>query len=150
MRRYSILFFLPLMLLAGCSHRSTGLLLVENLSGADLHIATNLVSDNAYPNEFDLVSGRTACISCGPAYPKDTDTIPLEDLGNNIQEGFVNLYILQDGIYVLVQSWKYEEKDQAGRQLFNQKYLSLKISDIVSGDRELYYIFSILPEDIGR
>ena len=74
----------------------------------------------------------------------------MDDLVVNKDEASVKIYLLRNGNKELVKEWTYAKRNEPGRQLFNEKYIS---EQDISIDRDYLfysYVFDILPEDIGK
>lgn len=155
MMRSSILFSgLVSFLLVGCVKPYTiGGLFIRNESGQMLYVETNIESSlTSEFQSFMLEEGDYRVIAQSPRYANEIrETLPLDSyIGNN--DAYVRVYRLSgdSGEIELVRTWKYKERNQSGRELFNETNLECQKGGNPDGQQYIWYIFTIAPEDVSN
>ena len=139
----SMCLLLPL--LAGCKPYSSAGLFIDNRSGRDIIVKANLNSDEYV--EYYVCSADNVELSSTGRYDYHIKEAFISDFVSN-PDASVQIYVEKGDELILVKEWKYSEKDEPGRQFFNELFL-YRITNVEpdGGSHYLYY-FIINQNDI--
>ena len=140
--------------LCGCFHDYTSsYLYITNDTDIDLYVESNVVSELsddvvcvALKNYGSMATGMM--IARSKRYQGDVDGFDISDLVWN-EDAYVKVYDISGCDTVFLKEWKYSEKDNPGRQLFDLSDCEMNGYHSVEGRDEYWgYYFSIRPEDM--
>ena len=125
---------------------------LANYSGRTIAVETNLISAaDITADSIQFVPDFDYCNLCStPLTDEPIHQLSLEELAENMTDGFVNIYIIgSDNNLQLVKTWRYSERNEQGRQLFNEQQLRCSYGRAWDNTYHTYYEFALLPEDIN-
>lgn len=131
--------------------QTVGQINIINKTGEEIVIQTNI-------NENPLLPGLAYSLKANGTYwqtiaesnplPGDLDDIPWEAWDDDIANAWAKIYTYNEqGDRVLIKTWTYAQRDQAGRQLFNKEKLKIQ-KDYHESTKIIEYQFTLLPEDV--
>lgn len=157
MRSFKLLFVVGLLtfILSGCTKEYiSSVLTISNETGEDLWVESNIVStEYSDPKNFEMskdIPYRHEVLARSVNYENGSVDLPLSSCVYN-EEASVSIYREGDtGEKILVQQWRYAERHEDGRNLFNESNLERQTYSNVAGHTIVSFHFTILPEDIGE
>ena len=155
MRRHYLLLsiFVTLVLFTGCDLSYTvAELWMCNESGQSLYVESEIVSEHTSEKLcFPLESGdeNKVLLAKSPRYEgSQSSYLPLSHCIKN-EDAKVSIYtVAESGEKLLVRTWYYSNRNNAGRELFNEKCLSRDIQSFPDGGCFPSFTFIIIPEDL--
>lgn len=155
-RRLFVILFLILSLCACNREKTVGIFYVRNDTDLDLYMETNIESQsiNSHGFSFNLLAYADYSdieIARSKPYKDEKDNFDIGELVWN-NDAYVKVFRIIGQDTLLLKEWKYQEKDSAGRQLFDLSYSiqsGYQFDHGQSGDiGSCIYIFSIQSEDL--
>ena len=137
--------FLLLPLLAGCKTYSSATLFINNMTGRDLIIEANLNTEEYI--EYSIRAERVLNISEAGKYYGPVNEVFISEFVSN-PKASVRVYIKEGGEQIFVKEWKYSDKDNDGKQFFNELFLTLEVHQTSYGVTCFQYYFTITRDDI--
>lgn len=137
----------------GCQKsRTVPVLWIENTSGCDVYYESFIGADSG---KGVITSGGNDVLASIEFPGQVGYTLAVDDFvrGNEDSKVTIFKYDTKEGTYKKVREWKYSQRNEPGRQLFNESYI-LPWSDTPIQSRnntyEYDYSFLIMPEDIAE
>lgn len=146
--------FITSIIMMSCSapEQTIGSFCLSNYSGRTIAVETNLISgSDITADSIQIVPDFEDCNLCRKLLTDEPiHRLSLEELAQNMTDGFVNIYIIgSDNALQLVKTWRYSERNEQGRQLFNEQQLRCSYSRAWDNTYNTFYEFALLPEDIN-
>lgn len=138
------------LLMAGCSNSFAVFMNINNESGQELWVESNIFSEYCRDTlEFALRDGATNRVARSGEYSgKEVPQDPIPYLVDN-DDAYVRIYKpLPSGKRVLLRTWYLSDRNSGNRELFSPQYLKEDHYSESGGYSFSVFRFIILPEDI--
>lgn len=138
---------LLLPLLVGCKPHSYALLFIHNLTDKDLVVKAN-INTKEYV-QFSVGADSVVNVADSGVYDYYIKEVPISEFVSN-PDASVQVYVEEENELILVKEWKYSEKDDAGKQFFNELFLYRIDGSEPDGGEYYSYYFIITQDDIDQ
>ena len=134
-----------LLYLTGCKPYSYGILEIHNGTDTDIIIQHNLNSEEYVV--IPINSDECARVSETEKYESINPSISIAQFVSN-PDATVQVYIETKDKILLIKEWKYLEREEQGKQFFNDLCLSHRAYGGPDGGQYYFYTFTIVQDDI--
>ena len=115
------------------------------MTGRDLIIEANLNTEEYI--EYSIRAERVLNISEAGKYYGPVNEVFISEFVSN-PKASVRVYIKEGGEQIFVKEWKYSDKDNGGKQFFNELFFTLEVHQTSYGVTCFQYYFTITRDDI--